>query len=579
MNTKPKYFVSMLLAAVILLVNFGGMPGIVHAEEGDGGLIITATPVIQCGDVEYTISWENGATPYFFVLNYGDGDTSGILELDSNSITLNHTYIDQGEYEWTVQVEETVMGGLAGTTSGVITLDGPAVTLSSVPFPPLVVLGVDDGLIEFSAAASGGTLPYEFYWDADGDGVDDGVSGESASATFTEVGKYQAQVMVVDGCGFSATDTLPVVVADPEDICHPMAQTIADGVNTIFPDQSGDLYTCDDIYGIFDNEGEENNIGFGRMWKAYNLALTMEELFWEDILAWHLDESGWGTLLQLDRFADLLEEHSLPDLMALVMSEEYSLGDVRTAVRSVTRYEAGFEDALSRIADGANPGELGQLYKLAADLEVDPSTIDEYLADGLTLSELKHTANFADRMEVDWTEIADARTSADSWGDISQAYKLATDGISAAEILILGIQDYRKDLREEDKEDRQEKQAEQKEERNEQTTEKLAEQFSAEPGDVMDLFNGECEGNWGCVRKALRDQEMTQSTQSEGLSEKDLQTALQIGSKYGFTEEEVIEYHNEFCGGDWSCTRAHYRDLYMSTKETGKPSETGKPEK
>ena len=313
------------------------------------------------------------------------------------------------------------------------------------------------------------------------------------------------------------------------------------------------------------------------MWKAYQLAETMEEITWEEIRDWHLDVGGWGALLQLDRFSELLDDHGIADLMALVLSEEYSLSDVRFAVRFTTRYEADFEDALSRIAEEAKPGELGQLYKLALDLETDPATLDGYLADGFTLSELKHTANFADRMEVDWTEIAEARAYADSWGDIKQAYQLAIDGISPTEILIFGIQAYKQDLREAEKETQAQEVTAKKEEQTKQTGEKLAEQFTAEIGDVMNLLNGECEGNWGCVRKALREQAAIQSGE---LTDHDNQTALQIATKYGRSEQEVVDYYNNFCSGDWACTRAYFRDQYMSTKETGKPTkETGKPDK
>ncbi len=422
MNTKPKFFISMLLAVTILLVNFGGMMGVANAAQGAEELIITVTPVIQCGDVEYTISWENGSPPYLVSMDYGDMDTSGLpLEVNSKSTILTHTYTDQGEYEWTVRVEEKVeegLIGLGGLAVDIITIDGPAVTLTSVPFPPLVVLDVDDGTVEFTATAEGGT----YAWNLDGNWVDAGETGNTASFEYTIAGKYQAQVKVTDSCEFVSTATLPVVVVESEELCHPTALKIANGVNSLFPSQSGDVYSCEDIYDIFSGSLTGDQLGFGRMWKAYNLALTMEELTWEDIRDWHLDVGGWGALLQLDRFSELLEDHSIGDLMALVISEEFSLGDVRTAARSVTRYEADFEDALSRIAEGANAGELGQLYKLAADLGVEPSAIDEYLADGLTLSELKHTANFADRMEVPWTVIAEFRASADSWGDIKQAY-------------------------------------------------------------------------------------------------------------------------------------------------------------
>ncbi|MFV1950054.1 MAG: hypothetical protein ACC633_09035, partial [Anaerolineales bacterium] len=133
----------------------------------------------------------------------------------------------------------------------------------------------------------------------------------------------------------------------------------------------------------------------------------------------------------------------------------------------------------------------------------------------------------------------------------------------------------KKSLQEEALTVREEKQATQLEEKNQGTAERLAEQFTAEFGDVMILFNGECEGNWGCVRKALREQVQTQS---EGFSEKDNQTSLQIAAKYGFSEEVVLAYHKDFCEEDWSCTRAYFRELYMSTRENGKPDKTGKPE-
>jgi len=574
MNFKPKFFISMLLAVTILLVNFGGMTGAANAAQGIDELIITVTPVaIECGAVEYTISWTGGSAPYLVYMDYGDGDTSDLPPLevaleDNNKIILDHTYLDHGDYEWTVRVEEKVeegLVGLGGLAVDIITIDGPTVTLTSTPFPPVIVLG---DTVDFFATVTGGTPEYEYVWNL-GDGIGTGDTAALPPYTYTETGKFQVEVMVTDSCEFAGTATLPVVVADSGDVCHPTAQKISDGVNLLFPNQVDDLYTCEDIYDIFNGSLTGDQLGFGRMWKAYNLALTMEELTWEEIRDWHLDTGGWGSLLQLDRFSDLLEDHSIGDLMALVVSEEYSLADVRTAARSVTRYEADFEDALSRIAEGANAGELGQLYKLAAYLEVDPSAFDVYLADGLTLSELKHTANIADRLEVDWTVIAEFRASADSWGEIKQAYKLATDETSAAEILIFGIQEYRKDLQEAAKESRQVELATKQEEKNKQTAEKLAEQFSSNSVYVMSLFTeGECEGNWGCVRKVLREEE---KTQSEGISDKGLQTALQISSKYGVSEGLVIEHYNGLCSGDWACTRAYFRDLDKSTKEIGKP--------
>ena len=101
-----------------------------------------------------------------------------------------------------------------------------------------------------------------------------------------------------------------------------------------------------------------------------------------------------------------------------------------------------------------------------------------------------------------------------------------------------------------------------------QVAEKLAEQYSAEFGVILNLLNGECEGEWACVRKTLRDQEREMAA---GYTEKDIQTALQISSKYGFTQEEVLAYHQDYCGSDWACTRSYFREQSMNTKETGKP--------
>lgn len=547
MKIKSKSLFRLILTITIMGTSLASSVGVTFVQAGDDQLAISVTPSIKCdGRVDFELSWADGTPPYEVRMQYGDGSDPETIPVTDAFLDLTHIYHSQGDFVWTAEVKDSA--NPSSTTSQGLTLEALSVTLSSTPFPPLFVVGVGDGEVVFSANVTGGAPPYTYAWDLDGVGSSD---EGSATAYYTEVDKYQPQVLVTDECSITVMDTLTVVVADPENACHPTAQKIADGINSIFPDQAEDLYTCDDIYAFFDGDPDGSNLGFGQMWQAYRLAETIE-LTWEEILDWKLNVGGWGGLLQLNRFADLLEEHDLPELIGLVMSDDYTLGDVRTAVRSTTRYQADFEDALTRIAEGANPGELGQLYKLAQDLEVDPSTIDGYLAGGLTLAELKHMANYADRMEVDLTEI-----------------------------LNIGVKEYKEDLREDKKIEKEEKQANQNEEKNKNnnTGEKLAEQFSAELGEVMGLFeNGECIGDWACVRKALRKQEQTQ-TQSEGLSDHNLKTASQISSKYGVSEEEVTTYYLGPCSEDWACTRTHFRVLNMSTKETGKPEKTGKPDK
>ena len=84
----------------------------------------------------------------------------------------------------------------------------------------------------------------------------------------------------------------------------------------------------------------------------------------------------------------------------------------------------------------------------------------------------------------------------------------------------------------------------------------------------MNLLNGECKGDWACVRSELREQERTMA---DGPSEKDLQTALQISAKYGYSDAAVLDYHNEYCDADWACTRTYFRENSLIIKKTGKP--------
>ena len=100
MQTKPKFFISLLLAVTILLVNFGGMTGTANAAQEVDELIIKVTPLIkECGAVEYTISWTGGSPPYLVYMDYGDEDSSGLpievgevgIEVkDNNKIILNN---------------------------------------------------------------------------------------------------------------------------------------------------------------------------------------------------------------------------------------------------------------------------------------------------------------------------------------------------------------------------------------------------------------------------------------------------------------------------------------------------------
>jgi hypothetical protein len=258
--------------------------------------------------------------------------------------------------------------------------------------------------------------------------------------------------------------------------------------------------------------------------------------------------------------------------MELVISGDQSLGDIRTAVRYYLRYEADFDDVLLRINDGANPGELGQFYKLVSNLEVDPTVLDGYMAEGMTLPELRHAANFAERVGAEWGEIVDAKSFDHSWGEIGQAYRLAGDDTSAADILAMGVQEYRaleredaRTEREEERATREEERSAREEERAHDTADRIAEQFGiTDVDEVMALYD-ECEGSWGCVRKALREEDSAGST-----SDRNERTAAKIASQYGFSETEVLNYFEVSCGQDWNCVRAYYRNLTQGDHGKGR---------
>jgi len=435
------------------------------------------------------------SSSYSFDWGFGDLETLTLPNQTAIPGPVVHPYPAAGEYDWSLSVMDDGEG--TGEATGIVLIDGPIVTLSSDPFPPLLTLQGGTASANFTAVVEGGLAPYSYAWDLDGDGLADleGSPGP-ASFTYTEAGKYQASVLVVDACGLAGEDTLPVVVTDPEaEACHPMAQRIADAVNTLFPNQAETLYTCEDIFAIFQGSLTGSQVGFGRLWHAYKLSQTMEELTWEEIRDWHLAGNGWGLLVQLDRFADTLDQVGLRELFDRVLSGEATVGDIRQAVRSVVRYEADFEDALARLAAGANPGELGQLYRTAQELGVEPNALDQYLTDGVSLAELNHASRLAARTGSEWQLLLEAHASGQSWGEINQAERLAnSDGTTNSE---RGPKD-----------DREQPQGEAQDEReatrDQKMATRLAKQFGVSESEVWALLSGTCAGDWSCVRSTLR---------------------------------------------------------------------------
>ena len=126
------------------------------------------------------------------------------------------------------------------------------------------------------------------------------------------------------------------------------------------------------------------------------------------------------------------------------------------------------------------------------------------------VNDLRHTAKLAERLDTDWQTVADSVMLDYSWGEINQAYRLADGEVSAEEILATGLKEYREAQKVQSEGEVQQRQAE-----------RLAERFEgADASEVMSLYNGECQGNWGCVRKQLKNQSQTKRislTAAEGI--------------------------------------------------------------
>lgn len=492
---------SLLIVASCLLA-----PVSAHAQDDLSVLVTTA---VSCSSAEFSLTVTGASGPFSLAWDFGDGDILFEKDIASPHVTA-HVYPAQGDYAWSVSV--LTASGLTGRASGTVTIPGPEVTLTSTPFPPLLHLGSDGtATVDFLAEVTGGSVPYELAWDLNGDGVVDESSDPaslSASYTYAEAGRYDASVTVTDSCGLSASDTLPVVILDSQVACHPMAQRIADALNTLAPGRTAKPYTCQDIYDFFTGGWTGSQLGFGRMWHAYQLALVIDDLTWEDILEWHLNNTGWGLLVQLHRIAEAMDQVPLTDLVGMVTSGEASLREIRQAFVATTRFGADFHDALSRLQDGANPGELSQLYRTAADLGLEPETLDAYLEQGLRLPDLRHASHLAEQQGLALDDILAARLAGESWGEIrrtSQDHPGRGQGQAGqGEQIQEPSQDRVQDRARERNQERDRTQ--ERTQNLERLTLRLAERLGISQEQLRAVFEGTCAQDWSCVMTWLRSQ-------------------------------------------------------------------------
>jgi len=156
--------------------------------SGGGALSVSFTynRTAQGLTVSFEGSVSGGTAPYVFSWDFGDGQTS----LGQRA---SHTYAAAGTY--IVRLSVTDANAASGSASQSVGVGAANYTITS-GFTYAVVSGTT---VKFDGGASGGALPYTFFWDF-GDGVRLNESSGSVTHTYSS-GTYQASMYVVDSNG------------------------------------------------------------------------------------------------------------------------------------------------------------------------------------------------------------------------------------------------------------------------------------------------------------------------------------------------------------------------------------------
>jgi PKD repeat protein/type II secretory pathway pseudopilin PulG len=174
---------------------------------------------------EFEADIAGGIEPYTISWNFGDDSE------ESNEQTVSHTFEEAGTYN--VGLTVTDSGSQTASDSIVINVEEALSPLPTIEPPaeeeqpitteqPLTVEitssdteggGIAPATFEFEADVTGGTEPYTYSWDFDGEGSEES-NEQTVSHTFEEAGTYNVGLTVTDSGSQTASDSIVINVEE-----------------------------------------------------------------------------------------------------------------------------------------------------------------------------------------------------------------------------------------------------------------------------------------------------------------------------------------------------------------------------
>jgi PKD repeat protein len=153
-------------------------------------------------NVDFNASVTNGDAPLTYDWNFGDGTPT------STAVNPSHSYTAGGSYTATL----TVTDANGDTATDTVAIQAASNSQPAVSASSDTDTGTAPLTVNLSATATGGNTPLTYTWYF-GDGSSP-QSGQNATHTYNNIGVYDAEVVVTDADGDTATDTVQINALD-----------------------------------------------------------------------------------------------------------------------------------------------------------------------------------------------------------------------------------------------------------------------------------------------------------------------------------------------------------------------------